>query len=78
MLLFNLAVNDFIMIVKTPVFIYNSYKCGPSYGTLGEIKENEFKKFRQFLTILTIFSPKKAAISMDFWEVSPEMEPSCR
>ncbi|XP_015791070.1 opsin, ultraviolet-sensitive-like [Tetranychus urticae] len=35
LLLFNLAIADFFMIFKTPVFIYNSVKCGPALGSLG-------------------------------------------
>jgi r-opsin len=32
----NLAVSDFIMIAKTPIFIYNSYYQGPALGKLGK------------------------------------------
>lgn len=35
MLVVNLAILDFIMMMKTPVFIVNSYNEGPIYGKLG-------------------------------------------
>jgi len=31
----NLAVSDFFMLAKTPVFIYNSYFQGPALGKIG-------------------------------------------
>ncbi|XP_025192489.1 opsin-2-like isoform X2 [Melanaphis sacchari] len=36
-LIMNLAVSDFIMLAKTPVFIYNSYYQGPTLGKLGTV-----------------------------------------
>lgn len=35
MLIINLAVSDFIMLAKAPVFIYNSYYLGPALGIFG-------------------------------------------
>lgn len=36
-LIMNLAVSDFFMMAKTPVFIYNSYYQGPTLGKLGKL-----------------------------------------
>lgn len=35
MLVVNLAILDFIMMMKTPIFIMNSYNEGPIWGKLG-------------------------------------------
>ncbi|KAI1278385.1 Opsin, ultraviolet-sensitive [Halotydeus destructor] len=35
LLIVNLAASDFVMIAKTPVFIINSFQCGPALGKTG-------------------------------------------
>ena len=37
MLIINLAASDFLMLIKMPVFIYNSAAQGPSLGYIGII-----------------------------------------
>lgn len=35
-LVINLAISDFFMLAKTPIYIYNSIKCGPALGDIGK------------------------------------------
>lgn len=36
-LVINLAISDFFMLAKTPIYIYNSINCGPALGDFGKI-----------------------------------------
>ncbi|XP_026820091.1 melanopsin-like isoform X1 [Rhopalosiphum maidis] len=63
-LIMNLAVSDFIMLAKTPVFIYNSYYQGPTLGKLGCQIYGFFGGLTGTVSIMTL-----AAISLDRYYV---------
>lgn len=63
-LIMNLAVSDFIMLAKTPVFIYNSYHQGPTLGKLGCQIYGFFGGLTGTVSIMTL-----AAISLDRYYV---------
>lgn len=48
-LVINLAISDFFMLAKTPIYIYNSIKCGPALGDFG----------KTFLNVRFFFQKKK-------------------
>ena len=39
-LIMNVAASDFLMLIKMPVFIYNSIAQGPSLGYIGTVEYN--------------------------------------
>lgn len=63
-LLLNLAIADFLMLAKTPIYIYNCLKFGPASGDLGNCKRihsvhihiSIFKRFYFDYTFKFMFS----------------------
>nr|QIC54075.1 opsin UV-like protein [Dendrolimus punctatus] len=67
----NLALSDFIMLAKTPVFIYNSFNLGPALGKTGCLIYGFVGGLTGTTSIATL-----SAIAMDrYWAVVRPLEP---
>ncbi|XP_026755440.3 opsin Rh3-like [Galleria mellonella] len=67
----NLALSDFLMLAKTPVFIFNSFNLGPALGKTGCIIYGFFGGLTGTTSIATL-----SAIALDrYWAVVRPLEP---